>query len=341
MDISNVRVGIIGATGVVGKQVLEILSQRELVPRSIHLAASKKSVGETLEFMGETLDVVELTDDFFEEVDVVICSAGSKMSQTFLNQKNLSKVVAIDNCSYFRMNKDVPLIIPEINGEVLSQKPPKNIIANPNCTTIAMLMAIAPIHKSMPIESVICSSYQSVSGAGQKGIEELSMQVQTIFQMGESTNKVFSHRIAFNCIPVIGALDEDGYSEEENKMKNETKKILDQNINVSSTCVRVPTFVGHGLSLTLQMKSPVVINEVRELLASAKGVKLLDAPEHNIYPILTDCQAKDDVYVGRVRHGLNESSVNMWVVSDNLRKGAALNAVQILEDVIEKNWFKN
>ncbi|MCB1198893.1 MAG: aspartate-semialdehyde dehydrogenase [Deltaproteobacteria bacterium] len=339
MNIEDLHIGIIGATGVVGQQVMEIMESRGLLPKQLHLAASKHSAGETRTYMGKDIEVEELTKDFFGQVDIAIASAGSKVSEKFLTPELIHHTVIIDNCSFYRMDKDVPLVIPEVNGFELDRAPAKSIIANPNCTTIGMLMALGPIHQQLIVQQVVCSSYQSVSGAGQKGIEELSSQVQSMFQTGDYRHHVFDHRIAFNCLPVIGALDEDGFSDEERKMDRETKKILDDSIAVTSTCVRVPTFIGHGMSLHVKCEEEVDINEVREILSNAPGVKLIDAPEQNVYPILTDCQGQDDVYVGRVRPGLDAHSFHLWVVSDNVRKGAALNAVQILEHVITQPWF--
>lgn len=338
-NIEDLSLGIIGATGLVGKQVIEILEQRELLPQNIRLAASKNSAGQTLSFMGKDIDVEELTDGFFDDVDVAICSAGSSVSEAFLTQDNLQKCLVIDNCSYFRMDPDVPLVIPEINAFALEHKPSKSIIANPNCTTIAMLMALGYVHQRLPIQSIVCSSYQSVSGAGAKAITEMTQQIQDLFQSGSAKHEVFDHRIAFNCLPVIGSLDAEGVSQEEQKMQDETKKILEDEIVVNATCVRVPTFVGHGLSLFVETQDPVDLTEVREILTEAQGIKLIDAPKGGVYPILSDCQGQDDVYVGRLRKGHHDRSLMMWLVSDNIRKGAALNAVQILEDVIARPWF--
>lgn len=338
-NIEDLNIAIIGATGVVGQQAIEIMESREILPKSLRLAASKNSLGETRLFHGKDIDIEELTDSFFDGVDVAIASAGSQVSEKYITPAVTKGTVVIDNCSFYRMDEKVPLVIPEINGFELEKAPAKSIIANPNCTTIGMLMALGPIHQQLSIEQVVCSSYQSVSGAGQKGIEELSSQVQSMFQGKDFRKEVFDHRIAFNCLPVIGGLDEDGCSTEETKMVNETKKILDDSIEVTATCVRVPTFVGHGMSVHVRCADAVDINEVREILTEAPGVKLLDAPKQGVYPILTDCQSQDDVYVGRVRKGLDDHSFNLWIVSDNLRKGAALNAVQILENVINQQWF--
>lgn len=334
--IENMNIGIVGATGAVGREVIQILEERGLHPQGLHLAASEKSAGETIEFRQKAVKVQELTPDFFKNLDVAICSAGSQVSKEYIQPEMLKETIAIDNCSYHRMDAQVPLVIPEVNGFVLNQRPKKSIIANPNCTTIGMLVPLAAIHAEFPIQKIICSSYQSVSGAGQKGIEELGSQIQSMFQSHEPDPQVFPKRIAFNLIPEIGGLLDSGTSVEEQKMVQETKKILDDTIEVAATCVRVPTFLGHGLSMYVEVADPVEVSEILEILSSAPGVKVVQ--DKKSYPVLTDCQGNDSVYVGRVRHGTTPNSFQLWCVSDNLRKGAALNAVQILETIAGKPW---
>jgi len=338
-DIQNIRVGIVGGTGLVGQQMLEIMEARELFPRSLRIVASQESLGKVCTFGGQEIDVEVLSDSFFQGVDVILASAGSKVSQTYFHGDNLRDTLVIDNCSYFRMDPDVPLIIPEINNFELNTQPKKSIIANPNCTTIGMLMALAPLHEAFAIQKVVCTSYQSVSGAGQKGIECLSKEIQTTFESREIKPDVFTHPIAFNLLPVIGQLQKDGHAQEEVKMVCETHKILDESIQVHATCVRVPTFFGHGTSLYIECEDEIDVKEARAVLSEAQGVRLLDAPDHKVYPLLSDVQGEDDVLVGRLRQGTQKHSLQLWVVSDNIRKGAALNAIQIMEDVLAQDWF--
>jgi aspartate-semialdehyde dehydrogenase len=340
VDIHDVNLAVVGATGAVGREVIEILESRELYPKSIKFAASERSAGEKISFQGKSVLVEELKESFFSGVDIAICSAGSAVSKKFIQPEILKNTIAIDNCSYHRMDPAIPLVIPEVNSSALDQRPSKSIIANPNCTTIGMLVPLAAIHRQNPIQKIVCSSYQSVSGAGQHGIDELSSQVQALFQSQEPEPKVFPQKIAFNTIPNIGGFLSNGYSVEEQKMIDETKKILNDNtIDVAPTCVRIPTFIGHGLSLYVETKKPMTPVEIKKILAEAPGVTLMDEPTKSVYPVLADCQGQDDVFVGRVRQGMTPNSFQLWVVSDNLRKGAALNAVQILETILTKNWM--
>lgn len=331
---TNFHIAVIGATGAVGREVIRILEERKIEPKSLRFAASRNSAGGNISFRGDSITIEELTDSFFKNIDVAICSAGSAVSKKFIHPDVSKNTVVIDNCSFHRMDPQIPLVIPEINAHQLDQRPSKSIIANPNCTTIAMLVPLGAIHRKLPMEKIICSSYQSVSGAGQKGIEELKSQVQP---GSTSIPNIFPKKIAFNLIPNIGGLQSDGNSVEEQKMIDETRKILgNDSIQVAATCVRVPTFIGHGLSLYVETKNPLELSEVKKILKNAPGVTVMDDES---YPVLEDCKGKDDVYVGRIRHGMTPNSFQLWVVSDNLRKGAALNAVQILETVSSKNWL--
>lgn len=337
-SIQDIHLAVVGATGAVGREVIRILERRELFPRTIRFSASAKSAGQTIDFKGKPIAVEELNADSFKGIDVAICSAGSSVSQKWVIPEVLKKTIAIDNCSYHRMDPKVPLIVPEINQAVLSERPEKSIIANPNCTTIAMVVALGSLHQHFQIKKIVCSSYQSVSGAGQNGINELSEQVELESQFKEIKPKVFPKKIAFNLIPNIGGISSNLYSVEEQKMIDETKKIFnDPSIQVAPTCVRVPTFLGHGLSLYVETKNKIQLSEVRKILSSAAGVTIMD--DEKSYPVLSDCHGEDDVFVGRLRPGMTENSFQLWAVSDNLRKGAALNAVQILESVIKQPWM--
>lgn len=338
--IQDINVGIVGATGAVGREIIQILESKELYPKSIRFAASENSEGQLIEFAGKNIRVEKISEQFFKNMDIAICSAGSAVSKKWIQPEILNHTIAIDNCSFHRMDPEVPLVVPEVNVSALAARPTKSIIANPNCTTIAMVVALHPIHKKWKIEKIICSSYQSVSGAGQKGIEELSNQVVGLLQSKEPEPKIFPKTIAFNLIPNIGGFLENDSSVEEQKMVDETHKIFeDDAIQVAPTCVRVPTMVGHGLSLYVETTQRITATEVKRILTEAPGVTLLDSPQESLYPVLSDCQGNDDVYVGRVRQGTTTNSCQLWVVSDNLRKGAALNAVQILESVITRPWF--
>lgn len=337
-NMQDLHLAIVGATGAVGREVVRILERRELFPKTIRFSASAKSASQTIDFKGKPIAVEELDGDFFKGIDVAICSAGSSVSQKWVIPEVLKKTIAIDNCGFHRMDPKVPLIVPEINQEVLATRPEKSIIANPNCTTIAMVVALGAVQQHFGIQRIVCSSYQSVSGAGQNGINELSEQVELETQFKEIKPKVFPKKIAFNLIPNIGGISATLYSVEEQKMIDETKKIFgDASIQVAPTCVRVPTFLGHGLSLYVETKKKIQLSEVRKVLSEAPGVTIKD--DDKSYPVLSDCQGQDDVFVGRLRPGMTDNSFQLWAVSDNLRKGAALNAIQILESVIKQSWM--
>lgn len=340
MDVKNLNLAVIGATGAVGREMIDTLTSRGIKPKSMRFAASSKSAGEKISFNGKQIVVEELTETFFKGVDVALCSAGSAVSKKFVQPEILGSTIAIDNCSFHRMDSKIPLVIPEVNDSALDKRPEKSIIANPNCTTIGMLVPLKPVYDQFGITRIVCSSYQSVSGAGQNGIDELSSQVQSLFQSQDVEPKVFPQKIAFNAIPNIGGFLQSGYTAEEQKMVDETRKIFgDNTIEVAPTCVRIPTFIGHGLSMYVETKKPVSVAEIHRILAEAPGVSLVDNPMKSKYPVVSDCQGEDDVLVGRIRQGLTPNSFLMWSVSDNLRKGAALNAVQILETILKKNWL--
>jgi len=325
------NVAIVGATGAVGQKMIEVLEQRHFPVERVKLLASKRSAGKKLIFGGEEVAVEELTAESFKDVDIALFSAGANCSAEFAPIAAESGAVVIDNTSYFRMDPKVPLVVPEVNPEEIKKH--NGIIANPNCSTIGMLVALNPIHKAAKIKRLVVSTYQSVSGAGTKAVQELETQVKDWVEGKEPVVESFQYPIAFNCIPHIDSFTENGYTKEEMKMVNETKKILgDDSIQVTATCVRVPVFYAHSESITIETEKKLSSSEVKELLKNAPGVSLLDDPENNKYPMPYDLSGRDETFVGRIREDISHpSAISLWLVSDNLRKGAALNAVQIAE----------
>ncbi len=340
MKKKTYNVAVAGATGVVGKEMLRILDERKFPVGELKLLASKRSAGETLGFRGKDIVVRLLEEETFEDVDIGLFSPGGSVSARYAPVAASAGCVVIDNTSHFRMDPDVPLIVPEVNPGAIEGYAKKNIIANPNCSTIQMVVALKPIHDNFIIKRVVVSTYQSVSGAGRKAMDELSEQVRMLFSMKSPETKVLPHQIAFNCLPQIDEFLDDGYTKEEQKMADETKKIFDDDsIRVTATTVRVPVFVCHSESVNVETEKNFSIEEVRELLENAPGVKVVDDPGKEAYPMAIDCSETDEVYVGRVRRDDTvENGMNLWIVSDNLRKGAALNAVQIAETLI-KNYM--
>jgi aspartate-semialdehyde dehydrogenase len=328
------NVVVAGATGAVGRKMLEILEERKFPVNRIKLLASARSAGQSLEFMGKKVSIEKLRHDSFEGVDIALFSAGAGVSQEFAPSAVKSNCVVIDNSSAYRMESDIPLVVPEVNPDAIGKDP--GIVANPNCSTIQMVVALKPIHDKFKIKRVVVSTYQSVSGSGQKAIDELKSQTQEILQGSESIPNVYPHQIAFNCIPHIDIFMNNGYSKEEMKMVNETRKIFnDDSIQVCPTTVRVPVFYSHSEALNVETEGPVTASAVKDLLSGQPGVCVVDDPENNLYPQAITGENKDEVFVGRIRDDIShERAVNLWVVSDNLRKGAALNAVQIAELLI-------
>jgi len=329
---------VVGATGVVGKEIINVLEQRNFPVAELTLLASKRSAGETLTFKGEDHVVGLLEKADFAGIDIALFSPGGSVSAKYAPIAAAAGAVVIDNTSHFRMDPDVPLIVPEVNPDDIVKYTRKNIIANPNCSTIQMVVALKPIHDAFRIKRIVVSTYQSVSGSGRKAMDELSSQVTAIFSMRSPEKSVYPHQIAFNCLPHIDDFLESGYTKEEQKMVDETRKIFgDPSVKVSATAVRVPVFVGHGESINIETEDPVTPQEVRELLAEAPGVKVVDDPSKSLYPLQLNSAECDEVFVGRIRSDDTvEHGINMWVVSDNLRKGAALNAVQIAELLIKE-----
>jgi aspartate-semialdehyde dehydrogenase len=336
MKKEKYNVAVVGATGVVGQEMIKILEERQFPVDKLTFLASTRSAGEVVECFGKEITVEELKEDSFEGIDVALFSAGGDISSKFAPCAVDSGAVVIDNTSVFRMDPEVPLVVPEVNPKDTAGYKTKGIIANPNCSTIQLVVALKPIHDKYNIRRVVVSTYQSVSGAGKEAIEELSSQVRALFSQQECEKKVFPYRIAFNCIPHIDVFLEDGYTKEEMKVVNETKKILgDEKIKVTATAVRVPVFFSHSESVNLELTKAFELDEIRKLLKESPGILLVDDPANLKYPLATEAAAQDPTCVGRIRRDTTvDNGLNMWVVADNLRKGAALNAVQIGEILI-------
>ena len=327
------KFAIIGATGNVGRKTIDILEKSKLDIKELHLVASKNSLGKKIKFKGNDLNVVALENFDFEKADITFFAAGSSIAEKYA-KKASKKTVVIDNSKFFRMDKDVPLIVPEVNSEDIKKH--KNIIANPNCSTIQMVLALKPLHEKFNIKRVVVSTYQAVSGAGKAAMDELISQTKDFLENKKIESKNFTKQIAFNLIPHIDVFVDDGYTKEEWKMENETKKILSGSIKVSATCVRVPVITSHSESVNVEFEKNYNIDEVKKLLSETPGCKLVD--EHVDGGYITPIEAQDDfkTYISRVRKDRsNEKAINMWIVSDNLLKGAALNSVQIAETLVK------
>jgi aspartate-semialdehyde dehydrogenase len=326
------HVAIVGATGAVGEEMLLCLEQRKFPVAKLTLLASARSAGKKIPFRGEEIVVQELTHDSFAGVDIALFSAGGGISLEFGPSAAAAGAVVIDNSSAFRMDEGVPLVVPEINPEA-AKNHPKGIIANPNCTTIISLMALAPLHEKFGLKSIIASSYQAVSGSGAQGIVELEEQVKAIANDQPFTPKVYPRQIAFNVIPQVDAFTDNGYTKEELKMLNEGRKILGHDdLKVSCTCVRVPVYRSHSVSITAQFEKPVDVESARAAFAGKPGIQVVDDPANKVFPVPLDTTGKDDCLVGRIRKNLVlDNALDLWVVGDQVRKGAALNAVQIAE----------
>lgn len=326
------HVAIVGATGAVGEEMRLCLEQRNFPVGKLTVLASARSAGKHIRFAGQDVVVQELTHDSFAGVDIALFSAGGGISKEFGPSAAAAGAVVIDNSSAFRMDADVPLVVPEINPGAAKDRP-RGIIANPNCTTIISLMALAPLHEAFGLKAIIASSYQSVSGAGAQGILELEEQMKAIVAGHPFEPKTFPRQIAFNVIPQVDAFTDNGYTKEEMKMLNEGRKILGHaTLKVSCTCVRVPVYRSHSVSITAQFERPVDVEAARAAFSGRPGVKVVDDPANMIFPVPLDTTGKDDCLVGRIRKNLVlENALDLWVVGDQVRKGAALNAVQIAE----------
>ncbi|MDH4183448.1 MAG: aspartate-semialdehyde dehydrogenase [Nitrospinota bacterium] len=327
-------VAVVGATGAVGEEMMKTLAQRDFPVKALVPLASAKSAGKEVEFKGKSWKVTELNEESFKGVDFALFSAGASRSLQFAPAAVRSGAVVVDNSSAFRMDPAIPLVVPEVNAHAIARH--KGIIANPNCSTIQMVVALKPLHDEAKITRIVVSTYQSVSGAGKQAIDELASQTSALLNMREAEPKKFPWQIAFNCIPHIDSFIESGYTKEEMKMVFETRKIMeDDSIRVSPTTVRVPVFYSHSESVNLEFQRPISADRARELLAKAPGVKVVDDPSKALYPLAINAAGRDEVFVGRIRKDDSvEHGLNMWIVSDNIRKGAALNAVQIAERLI-------
>jgi aspartate-semialdehyde dehydrogenase len=341
MEMSGYRVAILGATGVVGREFIKILQQRDFPVSDLVLLASDRSAGKTVVYGAKQIVVQETKPDSFKGVDIVLASAGADISREFSPMAADAGAVVVDNSRAFRMEPGVPLVVPEVNMD--DARGHHGIIANPNCSTIQMVVALNPIHKVSPILRVIVDTYQAVSGTGSKAVDELRNQSRAILDGGKAEPKVYPHQIAFNCLPHIEPFQENGYSREELKMLYETRKIMHApDMMVSATTVRVPVAFGHSEAIHIELAEPMSAEQAREILARAPGVIVMDDPANNVYPLAADAEGRDETFVGRIRKDISHpNGLAMWVVADNIRKGAALNAVQIAEKLIENGWLKH
>jgi aspartate-semialdehyde dehydrogenase len=332
------NVAVVGATGAVGNEMIETLEQRDFPVKNLKLLASARSAGTSLSYKGQDVVVQELKEDSFKDVQIGLFSAGGSVSQKFAPIAAASGCVVIDNTSAFRMEPDIPLVVPEVNAHAIKDYTTRGIIANPNCSTIQMVVVLKPLHDAARIKRVVVSTYQAVSGTGKKAIHELESQVLAIYGNKEIPRSVYAHQIAFNCLPHIDVFLDNGYTKEEMKMVNETKKIMeDDGIQVTATTVRVPVFYGHSESVNIEFEKELTPDEARKVLSKAPGVIVSDDPKNNIYPLAIYAEGKDETFVGRIRKDESvPNALNMWVVADNIRKGAALNAVQIAEILGQK-----
>lgn len=328
---ANPVVAVAGATGAVGQEMLKVLEQRKFPAKTIKPLASKHSAGKKVAFAGDELVVEEMTPESFQGVDIALFAAGGNVSEKFRDDVVKAGSVMIDNSSAFRVDPDVPLVVPEVNPDDVKWH--SGVIANPNCSTIQMVVAMKPLNDLAHIDRVVVSTYQATSGGGMKAMNELYQQTRDFLDDKELTIDAFQHQIAFNCIPHIDVFHEDGYTKEEWKMVVETKKIFgDDTIQVAPTCVRVPVLRCHAESLNVEFASPVTVEQAREAFSNAKGITLMDDPANNVYPMPGLLANTDDTYVGRLRDDPTvENGLAFWIVADQIRKGAALNAVQIAE----------
>jgi aspartate-semialdehyde dehydrogenase len=332
---SGYVVAVVGATGAVGTEMIEVLEERKFPVIRLVLLASARSAGGMVTFEGNEVPIEVLTKDSFAGVDIALFSAGADLSREFAPIAVKAGAVVIDNSAAWRMTPEVPLVVPEVNAHEIQRH--KGIIANPNCSTIQMVVALKPLHDEARIKRIVVTTFQSVSGTGKDAMDELMAECQDLLSFKSASPKVYPYQIAFNCLPQIDDFLPSGYTKEEMKMVHETRKIMgDQSIQVTATTVRVPVYVGHSEAVNIETERKLSANEARAILSAAPGVLLYDDPAHKIYPMPLEVAGKDEVYVGRIRedesiaHGLN-----LWVVADNLRKGAALNAVQIAEHLAQ------
>ncbi|MBW4559563.1 MAG: aspartate-semialdehyde dehydrogenase [Mojavia pulchra JT2-VF2] len=333
-------VAILGATGAVGTELLELLESRNFPVSNLKLLASQRSVGRTLSFKGENLPIEAVSDRAFEGVDIVLASAGGSTSKTWAATAVEKGAVVIDNSSAFRMKKEVPLIVPEVNPQAAANH--QGIIANPNCTTILMTVALWPLHQVKPVQRIVAATYQSASGAGAKAMAEVKTQASAILQGQTPVAEVLPYPLAFNLFPHNSPLNDEGYCEEEMKMVNETRKIFGtEQIRITATCVRVPVLRAHSEALNIEFETPFSPDEAREILSRSPGVKLVEDWRANYFPMPIEATGQDEVLVGRIRQDISHPcGLELWLCGDQIRKGAALNAVQIAELLVEKNLLR-
>jgi len=337
------RVGVVGATGAVGSTILEVLEERAFPVGDVLPFTSERSAGRRLAFAGEEIECRTLAEEAIAELDLVLSSAGGAISAEWAPRFVEAGAVVVDNTSFWRMHEDVPLVVAEVNPEAVEEH--RGLIANPNCSTMQAMVALAPIHRAAGIERIVFSTYQSVSGTGQAAVEDLSAQSKAILAGEQPVPEIYPHQIAFNVLPHVESFKEgDDYTTEERKMMAETRKILgasEEELGISATCVRVPVFVGHSESVNVQTREPLSPEQCRELLSGAPGVLVADNPAEGIYPLASEVVGRDEVLVGRIRRDpSHERCLNLWVVGDNLRKGAATNAVQVAELLVERDLVR-
>jgi aspartate-semialdehyde dehydrogenase len=339
--IKKINVAVVGATGAVGETMIRVLEERNFPVDRLYPLASSRSVGKRVEFRGEWLSVSDLADFDFSQVTIALFSAGGSVSAEYAPKAAAAGAVIIDNTSHFRRDEDVPLVVPEVNAEAVGGYTGRGIIANPNCSTIQMVVALKPIYDAVGIKRINVCTYQAVSGSGQRAIEELAGQTAALLSAKPMESEVYPRQIAFNVLPQIDVFEENGYTREEMKMVWETQKIFaDESIAVNPTAARVPVFFGHSEAVHIETRDPIDVDVARQLLEQAPGVKVVDLREDGGYPTaVTDAADSDFVYVGRIRKDIShERGLNLWVVADNVRKGAATNSVQIAEELV-KNYF--
>ena len=334
----SINIAVVGATGNVGREMLNILSDKNYDAKNIFPVASERSAGSKVEYRNTELTVEAIEKFDISKVQIALFSAGSEVSKEWAPKFGKKNCVVIDNSSQFRMDDDVPLIVPEVNPDAINDFKNRNIIANPNCSTIQLVVALKPLHEISKIKKVIVSTYQSVSGAGKAAMDELFDQTKNVFSEQIKDNINFTKPIAFNVIPHIGDFVDDGYTKEEIKMREETNKILDKDIQFSATCVRVPVFIGHAEAVNVEFENKVSVDEARSAIKNASGCSLLDERKDGGYVTPKECAGNDDTFVSRIREdSAVANALSLWVVSDNLRKGAALNTIQIAEILMEKH----
>jgi aspartate-semialdehyde dehydrogenase len=338
--LDGYRIAIVGATGLVGQEFIRVLEQRRFPVSEMHMFASDRSAGKKLYFNEDEYTVEETSVDSFRDIDIALFSAGADISRRFSPVAAESGAVVIDNSAAFRMDDNVPLVVPEVNvGDIAWHN---GIIANPNCSTIQMVVALFPLHRVNPVKRIIVTTFQSVSGTGSAAVDELTEQTKRKLEGQELVPHVYPHPIAFNVLPEIDVFLEDDYTREERKMLDETRKIMHvPELLLSATCVRVPVFIGHSEAVTVEFEKPMTVENARDLLAEAPGVRVIDEPDVSFYPHALMAAGNDDTFVGRIREdSSNTGGLVMWVVADNIRKGAALNAVQIAEQMLKFGWLK-